>query len=130
MTTDIGSLSEGLLFTLIFVSIMLNGLIVLINTALNNVNRNKVKQMLNDHEKGKTAKQMLGLLEKPSDYRFTNRLLCYAFIGCGMYFTMKLPYNDTLSFVLFVIASAIVSPSRCFSNISHSDNAEKSRRCF
>ncbi len=105
MTTDIGSLPEGLLFTLIFAAVLLNGFIVLSNTALNTVNRNKVKQLLNDQEKGKKAQQLMRLLEKPSEYRFTNRLLCYVCIGTGMYFTMRLPYNDALSFILFVLCN-------------------------
>ena len=105
MTTDIGSLPEGLLFTIIFMAILLNGFIVLSNTALNTVNRNKVKQMAGDHEKGKKAQQLMRLLEKPSEYRFTNRLLCYVLIGTGMYFTMRLPYNDALSFAVFVLCN-------------------------
>ena len=105
MTTDIGSLPEGLLFTLIFAAILLNGFIVLSNTALNTANRNKVKQLLQDHDRSKKAEQLMRLLEKPSEYRFTNRLLCYIFIGTGMYFTMRLPYNDALSFVLFVLCN-------------------------
>lgn len=105
MTTDIGSLPEGLKFTLIFLAILINGLIVLSNTALNNVNRNKVKQMVNDTEKGKKAALLMRLLEKPSEYRFTNRLLCYVCIGIGMYFTMRLPYNDALSFFIFVLCN-------------------------
>jgi len=105
MTTDIGSLPEGLLFTLIFVAILLNGLIVLSNTALNTVNRNKIKQLLSDPDRTKKADQLLRLLERPSEYRFTNRLLCYVFIGTGMYFSMKLPYNNALSFTLFVLCN-------------------------
>jgi len=105
MTTDIGSLPEGLLFTLIMIAILLNGFVVLSNTALNTMNRNKVKQLMSDHEKGKRAKQLMRILEKPSEYRFTNRLLCYVFIGTGMYFTMKLPYNDAFSFFLFVLCN-------------------------
>lgn len=105
MTTDIGSLPEGLLFTLIFLAVFLNGFIVMSNTALNTVSRNKVKQLQNDNEKGKKAQQLIRLLEKPSEYRFTNRLLCYVFIGTGMYFSMKLPYNNALSFLLFVLCN-------------------------
>lgn len=105
MPTDIGSLPEGLLFTLIFLAVFLNGFIVMSNTALNTVSRNKVKQLQNDNEKGKKAQQLIRLLEKPSEYRFTNRLLCYVFIGTGMYFSMKLPYNNALSFLLFVLCN-------------------------
>lgn len=105
MTTDIGSFPEGILFALIIVAILLNGFIVLSNTALNTINRNKVKQLFNDSEKGRKAQQLVKLLEEPSAYRFTNRLLCYVFIGTGMYFTMILPYNDILSFVIFVLCN-------------------------
>ena len=105
MTTDIGSLPEGLLFTLIFIAILLNGFIVLSNTALNTVNRNKIKQLLHDPDKSRKAGQLVNLLEKPSEYRFTNRLLCYVFIGTGMYFSMQLPYNNALSFALFILCN-------------------------
>lgn len=105
MTTDIGSLPEALLFTLIFIAILLNGFIVLSNTALNTVNRNKIKQLLHDPDKSTKAGQLVNLLEKPSEYRFTNRLLCYVFIGTGMYFSMQLPYNNALSFALFILCN-------------------------
>ncbi|MBR3786285.1 MAG: HlyC/CorC family transporter [Firmicutes bacterium] len=105
MTTDIGSLPEGLLFTLIFIAILLNGLIVLSNTALNTVNRNKIKQLLHDPDRSKKAEQLVNLLEKPSEYRFTNRLLSYMFIGTGMYFSLQLPYNNALSFALFILCN-------------------------
>ena len=75
------------------------------NTALNTVNRNKVKQLLHDPDRTKKAEQLVRLLEKPAEYRFTNRLLCYVSIGTGMYFTMQLPYNNALSFALFILCN-------------------------
>ena len=105
MTTDIGSLPVELLFAFISVTLLFNGLIVLANTALNTVSRNKIKQLLTDQEKGTKAKKLLHLLEKPTEYRFTNRFLCYVCFGGGVYFAIQLPYGDILSVVLYVLCN-------------------------
>ncbi len=105
MTTDIGSLPLELLFTLIFLAIFFNGFIVLANTALNTVSRNKIKQLLTDTEKGSKAKKLMHLLEKPTEYRFTNRLLCYICFSAGIYFAIQLPYGDTVSVILYVLCN-------------------------
>ena len=105
MTIDVSSLPLELLYTCIFAAIFLNGFFVLANTALNTVSRNKIKQLLEDNEKGEKAKKLMGLLEKPTEYRFTNRLLCYLCFGAGIYCSILLPYNDSLSTALYVLCN-------------------------
>lgn len=110
MTTDPGSLPLELQVCMIAALIFFNGLVVLCNTALNTVSRNKIKQMADDAEKStKSAKasKLMYLLEKPTQYRFTNRFLCYVFIVLGLYFTIMLPYNDTLSIIGFVVGNVV-----------------------
>ena len=110
MTTDPGSLSLELQICLIAAFVFMNGLIVLCNTALNTVSRNKIKQMVDDVEKNaKNAKaaKLMCLLEKPTQYRFTNRFLCYVFISLGLYFTIMLPYSDTLSVIGYVVVNVV-----------------------
>lgn len=105
MTIDVSSLPLELLYTCIFAAIFLNGFFVLANTALNTVSRNKIKQLLEDNEKAEKAKKLMGLLEKPTEYRFTNRLLCYLCFGAGIYCSILLPYNDSLSTALYVLCN-------------------------
>jgi len=110
MATEPGSLPLEIQICFIISLVFLNGLVVLSNTALNTVSRNKIKQMADDAEKTtkslKAAKLMV-LLEKPTQYRFTNRLLCYIFIAAGLYFTLMLPYSDICSVIGFVISNIV-----------------------
>lgn len=110
MTTEPGSLPLELIFCLIAALIFFNGLVVLANTALNSVSRNKIKQMADDADKTqKSAKasKLMYLLEKPTQYRFTNRFLCYIFIALGLYFTIMLPYSDTCSVFIYVVINVV-----------------------
>ncbi len=102
MTTDTGSLPLELQFCLIGLLILYNSLIVLMNTAMNTVSRNRIKQLIDDDEKGAAAQSLMALLEKPTNYRFTNRLVCYICIAAGLYYTILLPYHDTLSLIVYV----------------------------
>ena len=110
MTTVTSSLPLELQISVIVLLVFFNGLVVLANTALNTVSRNKIKQMADDLDKTvKTIKaaKLMYLLEKPTQYRFTNRLLCYIFIALGLYVTINLPYSDTLSIVCYVIVNVV-----------------------
>ena len=78
-------------YFIIVISIILNGIIVVTNTAMNSVNRNKIKQLA--EEDSRSAAALLQLLEKPIVYRFTNRLLSYSFFAVGLYFAVNLPFD-------------------------------------
>ena len=106
MSSDPSGLPLQLQFIFIVLMIFLNGFIVLSNTAMNAVSRNKIRQMAGED---KHAAKLLSLLEKPTEYRFTNRLLSYVFIAAGLFFTITLPYNDVLSIVVFVTATVVFS---------------------
>ena len=110
MTADPGSLSLQLQFCIIILMVVCNGLVVLCNTSLNTVSRNKIKQMANDVDKtSKSAKaaKLMVLLEKPTNYRFTNRFLSYVCIALGLYFTLMLPYNDIASVIAYVASNIV-----------------------
>ena len=106
MSSDPSGLPLQLQFIFIVLMIFLNGFIVLSNTAMNAVSRNKIRQMAGED---KHAAKLLSLLEKPTEYRFTNRLLSYVFIAAGLFFTITLPYNDVLSIVVFLTATVVFS---------------------
>ena len=106
MSSDPSSLPLQLQFILIAFMIILNGFVVLSNTAMNAVSRNKIRQLA---EEDKKASKLLALLEKPTEYRFTNRLLNYVFIAAGMFFSIALPYSDVLSVIAFVVVTVIFS---------------------
>ena len=58
----------------ILLLIALNGIVVLSNTALESLSRNKIKAMVSN-EKNNSAQKLVNLLEKPSKYQYTNRIL-------------------------------------------------------
>ena len=93
-------------FFIIAVMVAANGLVVLTNTAMNTVSRSKVRQLADEDEK---AARLVALLERPTDYRFTNRLLSYIFIAAGLFVAIRLPYDDILSLVAFVVVSIVFS---------------------
>lgn len=90
---------------IVLLLIFINAIVVLSNTALNNVNENKVNQLLNV-EKNPGAKRVIELLEKPFKYKYTNRLLNYIFLIAGITITIELPYNDALSAVVFLLVAS------------------------
>ncbi|MGN0659812.1 MAG: hemolysin family protein [Emergencia sp.] len=99
-------ISDPLRYTLIAVIILLNGIIVLSNTAMNTVSRNRIRQLADEDER---AARLQKLLEQPTRYRFTNRLLSYVFIAAGLYFTIDLPQQDILSIAVYVTATVTFS---------------------
>lgn len=89
------------LIALIIMSVFFNGLVVLSNTAMNSVSRNKIKQMISDDDNHDAA-ILASLLEKPSKYKFTNRLLSYIFLIPGLFFSIALPFQDWICIIIFV----------------------------
>lgn len=87
-------------YFIISLSIILNGLVVVSNTAMNSVNRNKIKQLAANNDKAALALQYL--LEKPILYRFTNRLLSYTVFAVGLYFSIQLPYYKPVAIAVYV----------------------------
>ena len=85
MTSDPSNIPLQLQIIFIIVSIVLNGITVLSNTAMNTVSRNKIRQMADEDE---TAAKLQVLLDKPTHYRFTNRFLRYLFITVGLFLSL------------------------------------------
>ena len=106
MSSDPGNLPLQLQFVFIALMILLNGFVVLSNTAMNALSRNKIRQLAGEDKK---AEKLLTLLEKPTEYRFTNRLLSYIFIAAGLFFAIMLPYSDILSVIAFVALTVVFS---------------------
>ncbi len=106
MSSDPGNLPLQLQFVFIALMILLNGFVVLSNTAMNALSRNKIRQLAGEDKK---AEKLLTLLERPTEYRFTNRLLSYIFIAAGLFFAIMLPYNDILSVIAFVALTVVFS---------------------
>lgn len=104
MSSDPSNIPLQLQFIIIAVMVAVNGLVVLTNTAMNTANRSKVRQLAEADER---AARLIVILERPTDYRFTNRLLSYIFVAAGLFFAIRLPYDDILSLIAFVAASVI-----------------------
>lgn len=109
MSSAIGSLPLSLQIIIIIATVILNGFVVLSNTAMNSASRNKIRQLADENPK---VSKLLALLETPTDYRFTNRVMSYVLIAVGMLFTVILPYHDLLSLICYV--AAIISFSEFF----------------
>lgn len=107
MTLDPDSMPIGLLYIFILLAVTFNGIVVLTNTALNAVDRSKIRQLAD--EENPTALRLSHLLNAPTDYRFTNRLLSYIFMAAGLYFALLLPYNKLACIAGYVIVSIAFS---------------------
>ena len=90
---------------LIGILIGINAIVVLSNTALNNVSHNKIS-MLASENNDKNAKRVVELLKTPFKYKFTNRLINYIFLVAGITLTVELPYNDWISVIVFLVFAA------------------------
>ncbi len=104
MSSDPGNIPLQLQLIIIAVMVTVNGLVVLTNTAMNTANRSKVRQLAEADER---AARLIVILERPTGYRFTNRLLSYIFVTVGLFFAIRLPYDDILSLIVFVVVSVI-----------------------
>lgn len=81
--------------------LLLNGLIVLSNTAFSSVNANLIMQQMGESE-DKKARQVVSILDKPFKYRFTNRMINYILLVAGAYVSTMLPYDDLISVGVFL----------------------------
>lgn len=106
MSSDPSNIPLQLQFMIILIMAAANAMVVLTNTAMNAVSRSKIRQLADEDEK---AAHLMALLERPTDYRFTNRLLSYIFVAVGLFMTICLPYEDILSMVCFVAFSVVFS---------------------
>lgn len=107
MTPDPSSLPFSLKLIFMITAMFLNGIVVLVNTAMNTVNRSKIRQMADEEDEA--AVRLSHLLNTPTDYRFTNRLLSYIFIVIGVYFALALPQLPIISAVIYVAATIAFS---------------------
>ncbi len=107
MTPDPSSLPLSLKLIFMITAMFLNGIVVLVNTAMNTVNRSKIRQMADEEDEA--AVRLSHLLNTPTDYRFTNRLLSYIFIVIGVYFALALPQHPIISAVIYVAATIAFS---------------------
>lgn len=107
MTPDPSSLPLNLKLIFMITAMFLNGIVVLVNTAMNTVNRSKIRQMADEADEA--AVRLSHLLNTPTDYRFTNRLLSYIFIVIGVYFALALPQHPIISAVIYVAATIAFS---------------------
>lgn len=107
MTPDPSSLPFSLKLIFMITAMFLNGIVVLVNTAMNTVNRSKIRQMADEEDEA--AVRLSHLLNTPTDYRFTNRLLSYIFIVIGVYFALALPQHPIISAVIYVAATIAFS---------------------
>ena len=72
--------------------VVLNGIVVLSNSSMKAVSRNKVRQMLEDKSDVK-AIRLEKLLEKPYKYKYANRTMNYVLSAAGLIMVLQLPYN-------------------------------------
>ena len=65
------------------VVLIVNALAVMSETALASTSKSRIKQ-LSENTSGKNPERLMRLLQKPSDYKYTNRLLSYALLTVGI----------------------------------------------
>lgn len=94
----------GIILVLLF---LLNFLIVLTNTAFNNVNVNKISQLAVEQDK-KSALRVINVLEAPTKYKYANKLFNYIFVMLSFIICSLLPYNTYISLIIYFIILASV----------------------
>jgi len=93
--------NQSIFISIIVLFVILNGIVVLSNSALEAVSRSKVRQMLDDTS-DKSAARLGKLLEKPFHYRYTNRLMNYAFICSGLILLLDLSFNKIAAVIIYL----------------------------
>lgn len=93
--------NSAFLLALIGLFILLNGIVVLSNSSMKAVSRNKVRQMLED-ESDIRAVRLEKLLEKPYKYKYANRTMNYCLTAAGLMLAIKLPYNYIACVVIYL----------------------------
>lgn len=121
MTSDPSNIP--LCITLIVLAVILNGLVVLSNSAMDSVSRNKLKNMPNE-EAGKKVDRLIKLLDKPYKIAYTNRLLNFIFYTAEVVIALEyLPYNKIATIAILVVVT--LSLSEYFARklaVQHSEN--------
>lgn len=104
MSADPGNLPISWQITIIVITIILSGIVALSNTAMESVGRTKVRQMAEEDREDKRAENLRILVEKPSRYRYCNRLLNYLLVFTGLLciFDMPLPVSPWIVVLLYV----------------------------
>lgn len=105
MVTGDGSMPFGTVILLVIVFMALNALVVLNNTALNAVNRSILNQQT---EKEHLTKVLAELLNEPSKYQFTNKLLIYITFTAGLFLSASIRGNRLLSIIIYIVASLVI----------------------
>lgn len=93
MISDPGNVPLYLVIAVI--SVVLNGIIVISDVALDFVSISKLKDMLKE-EKQKTIFRVQKLLDRPSRYEYTNRMLCCILTGAGVVSTIGYEHRNAL----------------------------------
>lgn len=93
MTSDPGNIPLFIFISLVLMT--LNCVVVLSTSALEAVSRSKIKQMAtNEDNPDLHAKKLVKLLEKPSKYRYANRLMSYVLWSIPLILLLNLPFNS------------------------------------
>jgi putative hemolysin len=86
-----GSLPSYLFFVLIILIMVFNGLVVACKRALDYIDRNVIKEMLEDEPEDKKLQTVTGFLAKPSRYHYADHAASFiSIIVCFMLFNMML----------------------------------------
>jgi putative hemolysin len=119
--------NQSILISIIVLFVILNGIVVLSNSALEAVSRSKVKQMLDDSS-DKSAARLGKLLEKPFRYRYTNRLMNYTFICSGLILLLELSYNKIAAVIIYL--ALVMALSEIFPRKIAKQHSESLARSF
>ena len=119
--------NQSIFISIIVLFVILNGIVVLSNSALEAVSRSKVKQMLEDSS-DKSAARLGKLLEKPFRYRYTNRLMNYAFICSGLIILLNLSFNKIAAVIIYL--ALVMALSEIFPRKIARQHSESLARSF
>jgi putative hemolysin len=119
--------NQSIFISIIVLFVILNGIVVLSNSALEAVSRSKVRQMLEDSS-DKSAARLGKLLEKPFRYRYTNRLMNYAFICSGLIILLNLSFNKIAAVIIYL--ALVMALSEIFPRKIARQHSESLARSF
>ena len=90
-----GSLPSYLFLILIILIMVFNGLVVACKRALDYIDRNIIKEMLEDEPENKSLQTVTDFLAKPSKYHYADHAASFiSIIVCFMLFNVLLIYRD------------------------------------
>ena len=100
--------------TIIIIFMILNALVVSCKRALDYIDRNVIKDMLEDNPDDKRIKSVSAFLSKPSKYHyadhaaaFINIIVCFALFTIMLLQYLSLPYLLLANLVFFVVYTAL-----------------------